>query len=443
MDRNEGKIIEFLSDVSWEKLPGSVVDEAKRAILDTLGCMIAGVDTPIGRGLFKLCARFASQHGSTVIGFEEPVVHFIAAMCNSFLANAHDADDGHRLSRLHAGGVIIPTAMAVAEERDCIGSKFIEAVVIGYELGIRAGMASTEGDTYYGSAFGSTFGAAAAAGWLLGLTHDQIINAMGISETHAPNSMLMNWINSRKIPMVKEGMGWSAATGIMTAYMAELGITGTLTIFNDREELSRINHLGRKFEIEKRYHKPHPGCRWSHGPRQTLMALVAKHNLTVDDVASVEVATFNKAAQLDKPTPTTMEEAEYSIPFILGASLAEDRFGPDQMTEEGLADPRIIKQARKVTLKVNSEFDKEYPAKALATVCVRTTDGREFSAKSEKSRGDWDYPLSDGQLAEKFALMSRNRIRPDQADAVINRIRSLESESSISGFINSINKFVF
>jgi 2-methylcitrate dehydratase PrpD len=443
MDRTESKIIEFLSDVSMEKLPESVAYEAKSAMLDTLGCIIAGVDTPIGRRLFKLCARFGDPHGSTVVGVKEPVIHFIAAMCNSFLANAHDADDGHRMSRLHAGGVIIPTVMAVAEEGNCNGSKFIEAVVIGYELGIRAGMASTEGDTYFGSAFGSTFGAAAAAGWLLGLPPDKIIDAMGISEMHAPNCMLMNWINSRKIPMIKEGMGWSAASGIMATYMAEQGITGTLTIFNGREELSRINHLGREFEIEKRYYKPYPGCRWSHGPRQTLIALVDKHNLKVDDVESVEVATFTKAAQLDNPSPSTMEEAEYSIPFILGASLAEGLFGPDQMIEEKLSDPRIIEQARKISLKVKSEFDQKYPAQALATLHIKTKDGREFSAKSERSRGDWDYPLSDEQLKEKFALMSCNRIRPDQVDAIINRIWSLESESGINGLLDLINKFVF
>jgi len=265
---------------------------------------------------------------------------------------------------------------------------------------------------------------------------------MGISEIHAPNSMLMGWVYSRKIPMIKEGTGWSAASGIMAAYMAEQGITGTLTVFDGREALSRIDSLGREFEIEKRYYKPYPGCRWSHGPKQTLMALVEEHNLTIDDIEWIEVATFEKAAQLDNPAPSTMEDAEYSIPFVLGASLADGRFGPNQMTEERLSDPRIIEQAHKVRLKVKPEFDREYPAQLLATVKVRTKAGREFSAKSEKQSGDWDCPLSDGQLEEKFALMSRNRIRTHKVEAVINRIWSLESESSISSFIDSINKLV-
>jgi 2-methylcitrate dehydratase PrpD len=187
MTGNQQKIIEFLTDCKLETLPASTVHEAKRALLDTLGCMIAGLDTPLGRKLVRLSGRFTDSRGATVLGGRKQVMHLFAAMCNGFMANAHDADDGHRMSRLHAGGIIIPTVLAAAEEKDCDGGKLIEAIVIGYELGLRAGMASTDGDIYYGSAYGSTFGAAAAAGWILGLYNKQIVNAMGISEMYAPN----------------------------------------------------------------------------------------------------------------------------------------------------------------------------------------------------------------------------------------------------------------
>jgi 2-methylcitrate dehydratase PrpD len=69
--------------------------------------------------------------------------------------------------------------------------------------------------------------------------------------------------------MIKEGMGWSAASGIMAAYMAGEGITGTLTIFCGREKISRIDRLGSEYEIERRYYKPCPGCRWTHARRPT------------------------------------------------------------------------------------------------------------------------------------------------------------------------------
>jgi 2-methylcitrate dehydratase PrpD len=130
--------------------------------------------------------------------------------------------------------------------------------VAGYELGHRAGIVSQQGDIYFGSAYGSTFGAAAACARILGLAVEETLYAMGIADMHAPNCMLMGWIESRRIPMIKEGMGWSAATGLMAAHMARAGITGTLAIFEGREDVSRIDRLGHDYEIEKNYFKPFP-----------------------------------------------------------------------------------------------------------------------------------------------------------------------------------------
>ena len=80
MDNNERKIIEFLTNCSLSNLPASTVHEAKRALLDTLGCMVAGLDTPLGQKLAKLTDRFADNKGATVIGVSRFVSNFFAAM---------------------------------------------------------------------------------------------------------------------------------------------------------------------------------------------------------------------------------------------------------------------------------------------------------------------------------------------------------------------------
>ncbi len=152
MYKSKEKIIDFLENFELDKIPELVVLQAKQAVLDTMGCMIAGIDTPLGEGLRELSHRFEDKNGVTVLGRETPSIPFMAAMCNSYMANAHDADDGHRRSRLHAGGIIIPAALAVAEETHSTGKAFLEAVIIGFELGHRAGMVTTTWETYHGSA---------------------------------------------------------------------------------------------------------------------------------------------------------------------------------------------------------------------------------------------------------------------------------------------------
>lgn len=433
------KIDAFISHLNIRKLPESTVKEAKRSLLDTLGCMIGGLETPFIRKLANASKRFVDEDGATVLGIRQSVSPFFAAMCNAFMANALDADDGHRMSRLHAGGVIIPAVLAAAEENDCDGETLLKAMIVGYELGLRAGMASTAGDIYFGSAFGSTFGAAAAAGLILGLSNEQMINAMGICEMHAPNSMLMGWINSRKIPMIKEGMGWSAASSIIAAYLAMEGVTGTLTIFDGREEISKIDQLGKKFEIERRYYKPVPGCRWTQAPLQTVLSMIGEYRLGPDDIAEIDIRTFDKASQLDNQRPANIEEAEYSIPYVLGAAIIEGEFGPDQLQSEKLSDNQILKQAKKIKLSEEPRFSEQYPKKVICEVSIKTKEGKILSAINQKIDGDWDVTLSDDQLKNKFARFSTKRLTGDQINRIVDQILSIESVTSIKKFIEMLN----
>jgi len=432
-------IIEFLQCTRLEQLPPGAVHEARRALLDTLGCMIAGLDTPLGRRIIALSRRFGQPDGASVLGVEKNVAPFFAAMGNGFMANALDADDGHRLSRLHAGGVIVPAVLAAVQEKDCSGGRLLEAIVVGYELGLRAGMASTAGDIYFGSAFGSTFGAAAAVGWILGLAPPDIVNAMGISEMHAPNCMLMGWVNSRRIPMIKEGMGWAAATAMMAAHMAADGISGTLTIFDRCDRLSRIDRLGREYEIEHRYYKIYPACRWTQAPLQTLLDMMAENRLTADGVVDIEVRSFDKAVQLDNPAPATIEEAEYSIPYVLGAAMVAGTFGPEQLGADQLHDPHIGAQARKVRLTADAAYSRQYPRKVLCEVIVKTTAGLTYKARNTCIPGDWDHPLTDDQLKDKFARLVRRRLSELQIENLVNSIFKIETQSSVRRFVENLN----
>jgi len=432
------KIAAFLKSSNLDAFPSSAVLEAKRSILDTIGCMIAGMDTPLGHGVRKLAERFKDQNGTRVLGMTSPAVPFAAAMANSYMANAHDADDGHRRSRLHAGGIIIPAALAAAQENNSSGREFLEAIIVGFELGYRAGMVTTGWDAYHGSAMGSTFGAAAAAGRLMVLPPDEIINAMGIAEMQAPNCMLMGWVKARNAPMIKEGMGWSAASGLMSAYMAQSGIRGTLTIFNGADDLSDIDTLGKAFEVERHYFKPHPGCRWSQVPLQTLQALMADHDIAVGNIREVTVQANSHAAYLDNPRPSTMDNAQYSIPFVMAAALVDGAFGPEQMQPDKLADPDILDMARRIHIVPEPAFDKGYPATLKARVQVALNTGTTVSAMGGRIRGDDNFPLSDAEIKEKFVWMSSNRLDPDQARAVMDAVWTLETHADMAGIMEML-----
>jgi 2-methylcitrate dehydratase PrpD len=438
MKKADTLIKKFLQGHSLASLPPEVVHEAKRAVLDAMGCMIAGLDTPLSGGLLKLCAGFASPGGASLIGCPHKVIPMMAAMCHGFMANAHDADDGHRRSRLHTGGVVIPAALALAGQTACSGKKLLEAVVLGFEFAHRAGVIANCGPTYHGSAHGGAYGAAAAAGWLLGLSETGIINAMGICEMQAPICDLMGWIEARQAPMIKEGMGWSAASGVMAALMAQAGITGSLTLFNQDGPSKEALTLGGRYETMQRYYKPHPGCRWSHGAVQIMRELMSRHGLKPEQAGSIKVRILERAANLDQPHPATMEDAQYSIPFILGATLVEGVFGPEQMSPQKLKDPQILSIAHKVRIQAEPAFEAEYPLKLVCELEVTTTDGRSFKGRNELMHGDPLDPLSDQELMEKFNWLGSKRLSPADASALAGSIWQLEAQDSVAAWFARI-----
>jgi 2-methylcitrate dehydratase PrpD len=150
---------------------------------------------------------------------------------------------------------------------------------------------------------------------------------------------------------------------------------------------------------------------------------------------------LSKAAHLDNPNPLTMEDAQYSIPFVIAATLVDGEFGPDQMTIEKLYDPQILSVAKKVSIETAPEFDKFFPELIKNEVQITNKKGIYFSAQSQKIKGDENFPLKDGDIKNKFVWLSRKRLDKSQAKAIVEDIWLLEEKPSITKLINSfINK---
>ena len=134
------------------------------------------------------------------------------------------------------------------------GRRLIESIVAGYEIGLRAGLAINSGDVYYGSGkLGHFLVRRRQHLSFSSLPGEEFLNALGICEVQTPICRLMGWIEDRRIPSIKEAMGWSASTGLISTLMAEAGITGTLTIFKGKEVEAKISSIGSQFETLKLY----------------------------------------------------------------------------------------------------------------------------------------------------------------------------------------------
>lgn len=432
-------LAEFIGQTHFEILPAEVIHQVKRALLDTTGCILAGLATPVGQRVVALSRQFPQTDGATVPAIGHGVMPVMAAMSNGFLANALDADDGHRMSRLHNGGVLFPAALAAAQQKASDGRQFITAAVVGYEIGLRAGMAmNNTGEIYFGSAHGGAYSAAAAVGFLMNLAPQDIINAVGIAEVQAPTCQLMGWIEARQVPMIKEGMGWAASTGYTAALMAAHGITGTLTLYDRHPCAAEVDQLGSDFQILKTYFKAFPACRWTHGPIENLLKILESHPLQADDIAKIRVKAPDKASLLDTARPASPEDAQYSIPFVLGAAVVDGRVDPPQMSVARLNDPEILAVAERVEIVMDPVLQEAYPERVLTVVEIETRAGEVFSQSNELITGDWDNPMSDQALIDKFKAYATPSLGAAKTDVLLNQILELEQVSDMNHLLRPL-----
>jgi 2-methylcitrate dehydratase PrpD len=297
------RVLDFVQSLQWQELPVAVQHQSKRCLMDILGALIAGSRTPVAAIMRRTARRQFSGDQATILVWGERVSSAGAALANGFMANALDIDDGYRNVKGHPGACALPPLLVAAElAGHCRGSQLLTALVIGYELGIRAGLIRhATYDCYHGSGSWGAIAGAAAAGRLLGCSRDQLFHAMGTAEYHAPIAPMMKGIDTPA--MGKDSIGWGCMVAVLAALMARDGFTGITPLFDDAPEVKLIASLGAKWEILDLYFKPFAACRWAQPAVAGTLKIVREHQLTPERIRSIRVRTFDAATRLSNSPP--------------------------------------------------------------------------------------------------------------------------------------------
>ena len=421
------RVLDFITSLGWGALPAEVQHQARRCLLDLFGALIAGRRTPVGDIMAGVaCDQFPGNQ-ATILVSGERVLATGAALANGFAQNALDIDDGYRLVKGHPGASFLPGLLAALEMKGgCSGADFLTAVVIGYEIGIRAGLIRhAVYPTYHSSGSWGAVATAAAAGRLLGLNREHLREALGAAEYHAPIAPMVKGID---VPcMGKDSLGWGNMTGLVSVLMARRGFTGVEPFFSDAPQKEWLTALGKKYEILNLYFKPYAACRWAQPAVAGCLKLVKDHNLEPTDLAAVKVRTFKAAASLTRRPPRNTEEAQYNLAFPVAAALLDGVVGPAQVLPPRLFDKDILDLAGRLEVDVDPTFEDRFPAKAMASVEIITRDGRRFDSGPVEAR--WEPPdtlPTDTELKEKFIWLAGPVLGQYQAHELLQLIWQFE-----------------
>ena len=283
----------------YEDLPGEAVEIAKKFIMDSIGVGIAGSSAPGSAEIVEVVDQWGGEKESSVIVYGLRVPAPEAAFVNSLLIHAVDFDDTDDRTATHTNVTALPAALAIGEKMGSSGKALITAVILGIDLTCRLALASGLFHGWHNTATVGIFGATAAAGKLLNLDQDKMVNALGIAYSQAAGNRqgrLDGALTKRLQPP------FATKSGVISAILAQRGITGARNVIQGEWGFFRLYHdysreyepdkwadmlkegLGTRFEVVNLGAKPYPCVRASHAPIDGALALATEYDIKPDDI---------------------------------------------------------------------------------------------------------------------------------------------------------------
>jgi len=435
---------DFVVNTRYDDLEAEVIHQAKKLILDLMGVSLAGYQLmEFPRMVVSYMADLGGRPEATIIHTKKKFPAVNAALANAACAHALDMDDGHRFAALHPGTVVIPAAIAAAELSQANTKKLIAGIVVGYEVMIRIGMAITPSSLNRGfhiTGITGPFGAAAAAAKIMGLNHEETIDAFGIAGLQQSGLIQVN--HEVEGAMVKPiNPAKAAMSGLLSSILAEKGAKGPLHIFEgedgylkavaDEVDTNLLTcNLGREFEILNVYLKLHAACRHAHASMDAALEAFSESHIDPSEIKEISIEIYPAAIRLAGITnATTPSAGRFSIPFSVALALIKQDAGADQYSEENVRDQSIKGLAGKVHLSVGSKWERLYPEKRGATVNITDANNKTWSAEVELAKGEPENPASWEEIYNKFYTNATLLISEKDAKKLGDTIMNLEQSS--------------
>jgi len=414
---------EMAVSARFEDLSSHAVEMTKRFLLDSLGVAIAGSGADVSAKTVELVRDWGGKKESTLLflGDRLPVVH--AVLANSVMIHALDFDDTHDGAVVHAYVTSLPAALAVAERQGGVSGKdFILALNLGVDLTCRLGLSVGNAPNfgarpvyYIRSAVCGGFGAGIAAGRLMGLSKDRLVNALGIvlSQVAGTRQVVVDSAMTKRLQPA-----FAAKAGVLSALLSDAGVGGCRQVFEgdygffrsywggeySRDALTR--NLGSHFEGVNLSFKPYPCCRYNHGAIDAALRFVFHYGI---DPERVERILIELSAQrfydvVSRPfsirnDPTV--DGQFSMPYTVASAIIDGYVALDTFASETVKEKRRKRLADQVEVRLNLPVE-EKTSLGPVKMHLRTKDGSTFSEIIEHFTGSPQNPMSRDACIDKF-----------------------------------------
>ncbi|MBC7780853.1 MAG: MmgE/PrpD family protein [Proteobacteria bacterium] len=414
IDDATAQVAAFVVDTRTADIPPPVLDRARDAIVDTLGCGLAGSKEEVSRIALQWVDELGGREQSSLWGTGIRTSVAEAAFANGIFAHALDFDDSLPTLRGHPSAPIVAAALAVGEAAGSSGKDVLTAYAVGLDIAGKLG--SVLGNEHYlqgwhNTSTVGTFTATAVSARLWKLDAIQLRMAWGLAASQM--SGLVRNFGSMAKPF---HVGRAARAGVMSAWLAKKGFTADPSIFDGRNNVlqtyfandvdgmnSVVSRLGAPWEaqVPGNWVKRWPCCYCSHRAIGGLFALMKEHRLEARDITAIHVGFLpGTDAPLISTDPQTGLEGKFSVEYSLAAAALDGTLTLESFTDEMVQRPAARALLGKVKRYPIAD-SRVYGLDAHTELVVETAQGK-VSMTVERTPGSPAWPLTQADRDEKF-----------------------------------------
>lgn len=409
------QLARFVGTFRAEDIPERVLERARLILVDTIAVIAAGMRTPELIALSEAQLESSAAGRAWVIGRGRSANRFDAALLNGIAGAWHDFDEGNTLANGHPGIQVLPTALAIGQERQLHGRDVLAAFALAYEVVARIGMATRVKLIVNPHGTFGVVGAALVAARLTGYPVNKMraLASLAASTCMATNRHTMidgatirNWY-----------AGHSSQMGQMALRLAEAGLTGPSDGVNTTFSLvlgdgfsgeTAVEGLGDRWLLPDGYLKLYPTARyvhsaidaWQDAARQLLQPV------DPDTIDRIDIQAYRLAAFLAKQHPSDWFGTRFSVPFAVATLAVGGRSGLDAFDNEAVADPVIRSLCSRIHVSEAPEFTARYPQEQRVSLTVHLRGGGQVTGECVTTSGEPSRPLNPADLDHKFETLA-------------------------------------
>lgn len=445
----------YAQTLCYDDLPGAVVHEVKRRILDSLGCAFGAWNAAPCKIARHMAQSLKAPGGATIWGTRHKTMPDLATFANGTLIRYLDFNDTYLSKEPAHPSDNIAAVLAAGETTQASGKRVIQAIALAYEIHCRlcdaAALRPRGWDHVTYGAISSALGVAKTMKLSDGQTV-QAINLAGVA------NVALRQTRVGDLSMWKAcAFANAARNGMFAAFLAQRGMTGPAPIFEGEKGFMKLvsgpfelPRLGGQtvpdgkpapFKILDSYIKHFPVEYHAQTAVEAALALRAELIETeglqaIESLTDVEIGSYDVAIEIigrdpEKWQPATRETADHSFPYCVAAALLDGRVTMHSFSSKRLRDPALHALLKKVRIVTQPEFAGRYPAAMPTRITVRTTAGRVYMKQVDLPLGHPGHHMSDREVEDKFRRLTSRQLGRARTDKLINFVWKLEQERDI------------